>query len=191
MSVTRVAGLALAVTILIAGACGGDGEKSPTATNSAVTPAATTQTPAAQTTSAGGQTPTSAASTSPAAGAQPIAKGDFELTMNGVTDPYVPSDDAYSAEEGYRWVLVDLSLKNISQEPLDYGADFFYIIDAGDFEYSSSSAAQDQEFDAGTIAPGETVRGQIAFDMPVEVAPTRLVFDPDFDPTTTIEIDLP
>jgi hypothetical protein len=183
--------LALVVTVLIAGACGGDGEKSPTPTNGAVTPAVTTQTPAAQTTSTGEQTPTVAGPASPAPAAQPIAKGDFELTMYRVTDPYVPSDAVYAAEEGYRWVLVDVSLKNISQELLDYGADFFYIIDAEDFEYSSSSAAQDQEFDVGTIPPGETVRGQIAFDMPVEVAPTRLVFDPDFDPTTTIEIDLP
>lgn len=177
--------VALSVALLGLAACGGGGKSSPAATATLAT--------SAQSTTAAGQTPTVSASTSPVADpiAQPVRKGNFELTMNGITDPYVPDDEAFVAADGDRWLLIDVTLTNTSGEELDYGADYFAVFDTDEFDYGPSSANQPQEFDAGPLAPGDTARGQLAFEVPEDVQLERLVFDPDFDPETEIDIDLP
>lgn len=187
----RLAALLLGSALLFSAACGGGDGKSPAATATAKSDG--TGTPVGQVTSQPGETATIASSTSPVPdpAAQPVRNGNFELTVNGVTDPYTPADEAYEAAEGDRLLLIDVSLTNVSQEELDYGADYFVVLDADGFDYGPSFADQAQEFDVGALGAGDTVRGQIAFEVPAETRLTSLLFDPDLDPATSIQIALP
>jgi len=194
MGVARInfAGLLVALSVALIGlaACGGGSKPSPAATATpATSPSAATGTPTAQSTSSAGQTPTLATVPDPLA--QPVGKGKFELTLNGVTDPYAPSDELFAAEDGYRWVLIDVALTNVSADALDYGSIDFTVTDTNGDEYGASFAGQAQEFDAGTVQPSETIRGQLGFDVPVDAQLQSLAFDPDLDPDTRIEIPLP
>jgi hypothetical protein len=111
--------------------------------------------------------------------------------VNGVTDPYLPSGEFDAAGEGYRWVMVDLSLMNVAQEELPYGEVDFVVVLADGEEWGASFADQPQAFEGGSLLPGETVRGHLGFEIPADAVLRTLVFDPYADEATKIEIALP
>lgn len=119
-----------------------------------------------------------------------VHQGNFELTVHSVTDPYDVSEDSFAPQSGNRWVLIDVSLTNVSEEPQNYGSFDFTVHDTNDKEYTSGFANQTPELDFGSLEAGETIRGQVAYELPEGAALDRLVYDPTFDPADRIEITL-
>ncbi len=109
-----------------------------------------------------------------------VTAGDFALTVNGVTNPYESSDEFNQPEAGRRWVLIDVSLENVSDQTKDYSSFDFSLRDADDFSYDRTFIGVDRALDFGTLRPGETIRGNVAFELPVDARPARLIYEPGF-----------
>ena len=119
-----------------------------------------------------------------------VRAGDFELTVNSFTDPYTSTDEFLQPGAGMRWVLLDVSIKNVSNTSQDYGTFDFKLSDSDDFSYDSTFVNQPRELDFGSLNPGETIRGELGFELPADSLPDRLIYDPGFFGEGRIDIDL-
>jgi len=119
-----------------------------------------------------------------------IQAGNFELTVNSYSNPYVSSDEFYQPTPGQLWVLVDVSITNVSDETQDYGSFDFTLRDADDFSYDTAYLGQERDLSSGSLRPDETIRGEVGFELPVDALPERLVFDPGFFGEGRIDIEL-
>lgn len=119
-----------------------------------------------------------------------VQHGAFELTVHGVTDPLEPADEFFGPDAGNRWLMVEVSITNVSDEPQDYGSYDFKVKDADNFEYTTGFVDLQRELTSGSLPPGDTVRGQIGFEVPENAAIVRLIFDPGFFGDARIDITL-
>ena len=120
-----------------------------------------------------------------------VRSGNFELLVNSVADPYPHQPTSYpDATRGKRWLLVDVSLKNVSSKSQNYGSFDFTLRDTDSFQYDSTFVSQPHEFNFGSLTPGETIRGDLGFELPVDASPDRLIYDPGFFGEGRIDIDL-
>ena len=119
-----------------------------------------------------------------------VENGGYELTVHSVTDPLVPSDEFFGPEAGNRWVMVEVSITNVSDEPQDYGSYDFKVKDADNFEYTTGFVDLERELSSGSLPPGDTVRGQVGFEVPVDAAIVRLIYDPGFFGESRIDVEL-
>ena len=75
------------------------------------------------------------------------------------------------AEEDWEFLILDITLENISTRSLPYGCGMFYI--QGEegylFEYHYVTSQLETPFDHGNFNPGEIYRGEIAFKVPVSL----------------------
>lgn len=127
----------------------------------------------------------------PGAVGETVQRGNFELTVHSVTDPYEVSEDSFAPQSGDRWVLIDVSLTNISSESQDYGPYDFKVRDADNYEYDVSFVDLDQELNSGSLLPNETIRGQIGFDVPAAAQLVRVTYESGFfDSKNRIDISL-
>jgi len=119
-----------------------------------------------------------------------VENGGYALTVHSVTDPVVPSDEFFGPDAGSRWVMVEVSITNVSDEPQDYGSYDFKVKDADNFEYTAGFVDLERELSSGSLPPGDTVRGQVGFEVPVDAAIVRLIYDPGFFGESRIDIEL-
>lgn len=128
----------------------------------------------------------------PATGAlgEAVENGNFELNVDAIEDPYGDDGEAFvAASPGTRWVVVDVTVTNISGQQQSYFEFDFKLLDQEGAPYVTAFIDLPQPFDSGTLEAGEAVRGQIGFEVPETATPTGLVYDPDFG-EHVIEIDL-
>lgn len=104
--------------------------------------------------------------------------GDFDVTVHGVTDPFVPSNQFEpQAPEGLRYVAVELTMTNTSDQPLPLstllGAEM--TDSAGRLgTYSIAGISELPRLDSATTAPGEARRGWVVFEMPADATSLKL-----------------
>ena len=120
-----------------------------------------------------------------------VRSGDFELLVHAVTDPVVPEDEFFGPEEGNRWVAIEVSITNVSDEPKDYGPYDFKVRDADNFEHDPGFVDLERDLSSGSLLPGDTIRGQIGFEVPLDAELVRLVFHGFIGEGNRIDIDLP
>ena len=120
-----------------------------------------------------------------------VENGAYELTVHEVTDPLAPGDEFFGPEEGNRWIVVEVSITNLSDEPQDYGTYDFKLKDADNFEYTTGFVDVERELSSGSLAAGDTVRGQVGFEEPEGAEIVRLIFDPGFFGESRIDLTLP
>jgi hypothetical protein len=74
----------------------------------------------------------------------------------------------WTPQQGNKFVVVEIVIKNKLAEPLSYSALFAKLKDSQNYEYTSSAATSglDYSFTGNKIAPKDIVRGQIAFEAP-------------------------
>lgn len=122
-----------------------------------------------------------------------IEIGDLGLVVNEVTFP--TGDDFTQPDEGKKFVVVDLSITNntdssqavsslLQMQMKDatgqiYGVDMMASMAAG-------GASPD-----GELAPGETLRGQVGYQVPVDVQGLVFVFDGDFFGSGKVFVNIP
>jgi hypothetical protein len=110
-----------------------------------------------------------------------IEIGDLTLSVNEVT---YPSGDSFNKpDEGYKFVVVDVTIKNKSSEAVSVSSMLQMSLkdDAGqgyDVDLMASAASGGSTPD-GEIAPGETIRGQVGFEVPDDTTGLVFVFDAD------------
>jgi hypothetical protein len=109
-----------------------------------------------------------------------VENGNFALVVHSVEDPYPAPDEYYQPAPGYRWVAVEVSLTNISDEEQPYFAFDFSLQDVDGGIYSMSYIDLATELESGSLAPGGSARGQVGFEVPEAASIVLLTYDPDF-----------
>lgn len=109
-----------------------------------------------------------------------VRSGNYELLVNSVVDPYTSSDEFSQPDAGNRYVVVDVSITNVSSGTQDYNSYDFKLRDSDNFQYDSTYSDVQQELSSGSVIAGETIRGKLSFQVPQSARLTRLVFEPDF-----------
>lgn len=120
-----------------------------------------------------------------------VANGAYELLVDELRDPYLSSDEFFEPEPGNRWVVVEVSITNTSEEAQQYGSYDFKLKDSDNFEYTTGFVDVAQELGSGSLPAGDTVRGQLGFEVPATASIVRLIFDPGFFGEARIDIELP
>lgn len=110
-----------------------------------------------------------------------IEIGNLALTVNEVTNP--PGDSFNQPEEGHKFVVVDLTIQNRGSEAASISSMLQMSLkdDTGqgyDLDLAASVASGGTTPD-GEIAPGETIRGQVGFQVPEDATGLVFVFDAD------------
>jgi hypothetical protein len=110
-----------------------------------------------------------------------IEIGDLTLTVNEVTNP--PGDDFNKPDEGNIFVVVDVTITNNSSaaENISSLMQMSLKDDTGqgyDLDLTASMASDGKTPD-GEIAPGETIRGQVGYEVPEDATGLVFVFDAD------------
>lgn len=153
-----VAALAAAVLIVAALALGGCSLGGSTTTTVAVT------TTVAPTTT----------STEPESTTIPISTATLRFgdkgTWQGISVTAVaPETDTtpVSVGAGDRVVYCMVTIVNNSKDPLDYNGLDFQLFDADKQEYDNTALPSVADLGEGTVAPGETAEGAVAFELPV------------------------
>ncbi len=123
---------------------------------------------------------------------EPVTAGEMVLTVHGVSFP--EGEQFNRPDEGHRFVLVDVTIENrgsrsqnlssLMQTWLKDDAGYRYTVDI-----SASILATGGRID-GELAAGESVRGQIGFQVPLDATGLRFVFDPDLVGAEPVSIRL-
>ncbi len=122
-----------------------------------------------------------------------IEIGELTLTINEVTNP--PGDSFNKPDEGNLFVVVDITIQNQDSEAASVSSMLQMSLkdDTGqvyDLDLMASVAAGGKTPD-GEIAPGETIRGQVGFQVPVEATGLVFVFDADVWGSGKVFVALP
>ncbi len=122
-----------------------------------------------------------------------IEIGDLVLVVNGVTFP--TGDDFTQPDDGKKFVVVDLSITNntdsaqavssLLQMELKDTTGQSYEIDI------MASVAAGGATPDGELAPGETIRGQVGYQVPVDAQGLIFVFDGDVFGSGKVFVNIP
>jgi hypothetical protein len=124
---------------------------------------------------------------------QPITAGDVTLTVNGVSTP--EGTQFAKAAPGRHFVVVDVSLTNtgsaaehlstVLQMQLKDSLGRQYRVDLMAATVAGGGAPE------GELAPGETVRGPVGFEVPDDIGQLLFVFDGNVFGTGKVFVQLP
>lgn len=122
--------------------------------------------------------------TSPASGpakvGEVVEKANLSASVMKVNRNFTHPDPAIKPEPGKKFVVVEFKLTNKDPRAVNVSAARqFKLRDSTQTRYEVSPiGAPDPKFPEGTVAPGQTVTGWIAFQVPQESTGLRLLFDP-------------
>ena len=122
-----------------------------------------------------------------------IEIGDLGLVVNEITFP--AGDDFTQPDEGKNFIVVDLSVTNNTDSSQSISSLLqMELKDATgqsyDVDLMASVAAGGASPD-GELAPGETLRGQVGFQVPVDAQGLVFVFDGDVFGSGKVFINIP
>lgn len=146
----------------------------------------TSTTSSGSTTSAGKSEESSATSTTNkgnklAFGETGTWKG-IEIT---VSEPTVDTKAEF-VSEGKKVVYCTVVIKNNSDKDFDYNALGFTMFDSEHQSYDAFGMASVPDLSSGTLAPGETVKGAIAYEMPENATPGGIKWQPTIADSTKL-----
>lgn len=119
-----------------------------------------------------------------------IELGDWGLVVHKVTDPLKPTDEFMTPEEGNRWVLVDLEvLKNGGGSGEFSSLLSLEIKDSTNKVYDQTVIGTETPPD-GTVAEGDSRRGEVAWEVPETATGLTLGFKPDIMSESTATVEL-
>ena len=170
----------------------------PTTTSSAAvgapgTNASSSPAPAAKSSGGGGGAQATVSAPAGGGGAfkvgQQIKIGDYTVTVHKVTYPY--SNDLDQPESGKAYLLLDLEVANNSSKTQTVAGLMQYgIKDSANNNYDETIVmGVHGEGPEGDIAPGKSMRGPVAFEVPAGAKGLRFSFLPDLGGDKTF-IDL-
>ncbi len=123
----------------------------------------------------------------------PIALGDTYLTVNSVS--YPDGGQFNPPDEGFRYLVVDLTLENKSSESISIASVWqMFVKDLSSRKYDidlKALLASGGSLPDGELIPGEKLRGQAAFQVPVNASGFIFVFDAEVWGTGKVFVALP
>lgn len=125
----------------------------------------------------------------PAAWPRVVANATFRLTVHAVQDN-VPGGAYFKPAPGTRWFAVDVSVTNLTTEPLYYSALRGRLKTTDNREWDQPIGGKEPDFKYGDQAPGSTVRGWITFEVATGAVPMTFTYNPKFDGKTQLAVDL-
>jgi Domain of unknown function (DUF4352) len=123
----------------------------------------------------------------------PIALGDTYLTVNSVS--YPEGGQFNPPDEGFRYLVVDLTLENKSSAAISISSGLqMFVKDSSSRKYDidlKAILASGGSLPEGELIPGEKLRGQAAFQVPVNASGFIFVFDAEVWGTGKVFVALP
>jgi hypothetical protein len=165
----------LTIVAVLAAACAGSG--------------ATTSTSAAATTTSASTTSTTVAATTTTIVAVKSAWG-ASGTWQDVSLTAAPPQTDPSPElvgDGNKVVYCMVTIKNGSSDPFDYNGLSFTLTDSAGEQYENFGLTSMPDLGEGTLQPGETVEGAVAFEIPQAGTPAGLQWQPDSASAPAVE----
>jgi hypothetical protein len=122
-----------------------------------------------------------------------IEMNNMVLTVNEISSP--AGDQFTKPTEGYKFLVVDLTLINNSSNAVNISSLMqMYVKDSEARKFSvdimATTAANGTTPD-GEYAPGETIRGQVGYEVPADETQFVFSFEADFWGTGKILVELP
>lgn len=103
---------------------------------------------------------------------------------------YTSNNQFLAPKQGNKFVAVDVTLKNNSAEAYSYNVLEFSLQDNKDYSYTNAATDIEPYLTVGAIQPGQTTRGFIAYEIPAENEPDKLIYTPDFWGTSQVIVEL-
>jgi hypothetical protein len=105
-----------------------------------------------------------------------------EITASDLEDPFTAYQQGYDPERGQHYVLVNLTITNTGERPLNFDPSAFYLVDKEGFAYSldyltfpDDSPLKNLEY-TDSLEPGASVSGVITFQVVNGVESSAIVF---------------
>ena len=113
---------------------------------------------------------------------------DTEVTAGEITRNYVPDNQFMRADDGNELVIVELTVKNISDETVNISP-YSYDVQVNGTGYDTSFVTVDAALSSGTLAAGAEVTGNVVFEVPAGAENLKLQYvtygvDKDFKTRT-------
>ncbi len=119
--------------------------------------------------------------------------GNFTLTVNEVFSP--PGDDFSQPKDGYKFVAVDVTIENKTEKAAGISSMLQMALkDATGQSYRVdllASTATGGSTPDGELVPGEKIRGQVGYQIPVDASGLVFVFDADVFGAGKVFVALP
>jgi hypothetical protein len=101
---------------------------------------------------------------------------EFEGRIVQVDAPSVDPNPDFISEGDKCWTAL-VTITNERPEPMEYSFMDFSVGDAEGFTYQCMGASSRPTLGSGTIAPGQTVKGYLAADLPATATAASVTFD--------------
>jgi hypothetical protein len=122
-----------------------------------------------------------------------IAMGTTNITVNEVL--YPAGDDFNKPNEGFKFLVVDVTIENLSATAISVSTLLqMSVKDSSSQKYDvdlMASVASGGTTPDGELAPGEKLRGQVGFQVPVNATGLVFVFDADVWGSGKVFVALP
>lgn len=120
-----------------------------------------------------------------------VELGDWHVQVHGVSDPHVSEDELFGPSEGHRWVSVDAEVSNHGDSPQRVSSLMcFELIDSEGISYSMALTTDAAQPPDGEIAPGDSRRGTLTYELPDNADGLDLSFQCDLFSTGSAVISL-
>jgi hypothetical protein len=97
----------------------------------------------------------------PAASAGVVIQAN-KVTKTGGSNPY------WKPKSGNTYLVVDIFVGNGRSEAIPYNPLYFKVRDSQGFEYNAGISTEEPSLKSGELAPKETVRGLVQFEVPAD-----------------------
>lgn len=106
------------------------------------------------------------------------------IAISAVEDPFEDFAPGYEPEADARYVLLTVVFENIGPGPFETRPDQIALQDAAGFIWSSASVERGEDVTIPILrsvemAPGDRVSGVVAFQIPDEAEPARVLYQPE------------
>jgi hypothetical protein len=113
--------------------------------------------------------------------------GDREFIVNSVRRS--GAFDYNTPKAGKEYVIVNVTIRNLGKDEIDYNPYDFKVQDANGAQESETFAILDDSLNSGTLAAGGKVTGSIPFEVPIGDK-ALLIFKPSFWGNQRVVVDL-
>jgi hypothetical protein len=108
--------------------------------------------------------------------------GDAEVTVHGVRESR--GGEFLKPDPGNKWVIVDVSARNVGSDPYALSSMLQTAVrDSSGRNYNLAIGADTQGSFDGTMPVGGTIRGEVAFEVPVNAPGLVFIFEQAFGTT--------
>jgi hypothetical protein len=106
-----------------------------------------------------------------------ISDGRVEICVHAFSSSPTLSFYPYEPDNtGFVFAWVDVSLKNVGTEDVSTNKLYTHLKDTSNYMYGNVYTSSPKEWDLVDLPPGETLRGEIYFEVPAEAVVDRFVW---------------